>query len=167
MGKIVSIVYQPHATDVSDKRFCRVPVDEAMIIKGHGIEGDHKAGRNPKRHLNIMMRETLDTLVEGGFSTAPGEMGEQLQIQGLEIEKIAEGTLVKLGEQVIVRLNKLRVGCIWLEQIQGQPVSQTSGLLGRMATAMEGGIVRVGDDVSVLADSNQHLVETDSKPATS
>ena len=151
MGKIVSIVYQPRATEVSEKQFYRVPVDEVTIIKGRGIQGDRKAGRNPKRHLNIMMQEMLDKLAELGFMTAPGQMGEQIQIQGLNIDDMAEGTLVQFGESVVVRLNKPRVGCIWLEQLQGKPVQDTVGMLGRMVTVIEGGTVRVGDDVTLLA----------------
>ena len=150
MGVIVSIVYQPEATDVTHGEFYRVPIDEAQLIGGHGIEGDRKAGRNPKRHLNIMMRETLDSLAGCGFKTAPGEMGEQLQIEGIDIENMPPGTLLRLGETAIVRLNKPRTGCVWLEHIQGQDCSSTEGKLGIMASVIESGMIRPGDEVRVV-----------------
>lgn len=150
MGRIVSIVYQPSPTDVSEKRFNRIPIEEAQLIAGHGIEGDRKAGRNPKRHLNIMMRETLDGLVDCGFQTSPGEMGEQIQIQGIDIENMESETLLKIGGTAIVRLNKPRTGCIWLEHIQGKPCEDTEGKLGIMASVIESGKIRLGDTVTLL-----------------
>ena len=150
MGVILSIVYQPEATDVTHGEFYRVPIDEAQLISGHGIEGDRKAGRNPKRHLNIMMRETLDSMANCGFKTAPGEMGEQLQIEGIDIESMAPGTLLKIGDTAIVRLNKPRTGCIWLEHIQGKPCADTEGKLGIMASVIESGMIRPGDKVTVV-----------------
>lgn len=150
MGRIVSIVYQPLATDVSEKRFNRIPINEAQLIAGYGIEGDRKAGRNPKRHLNIMMRETLDGLVDCGFQTAPGEMGEQIQIQGIDIENMESGTLLKLGDTAIVCLNKPRTGCVWLEHIQAKPCEDTEGKLGIMASVIESGRIRLGDTVTLL-----------------
>ena len=152
MGSIISIVYQPEATDVTHGQFFRVPIDEANLIAEHGIEGDRKAGRNPKRHLNIMMRETLDSLAGCGFKTAPGEMGEQIQIQGVDIENLAPGTMLKIGQSAVVRLNKPRTGCIWLEHIQGQPCESTVGKLGIMASVIESGVIRAGDEVSVIPE---------------
>lgn len=149
MGKIISIVYQPDATDVSDTQFNRIPIEKATILKAHGIEGDRKAGRHPRRNINIMVRESLDKLAKVGFSTAPGEMGEQIQISGLDIENMEDNTLIQLGESVIVRLNKPRRGCIWLEKIQGQSIEQATDMLGRMVTVIEGGIIHVGDEVKL------------------
>jgi len=158
MGKIISIVYQPDATDVSDNQFNLIPIDKATIIKAHGIEGDRKAGRHPRRNINIMVRETLDKLAEAGFSTAPGEMGEQIQVSGLDIESMEDNTLIQLGESVVVRLNKPRRGCIWLEHIQGQSIEQTTDMLGRMVTVIEGGIIHVGDEVR-LAEKTHNQSE--------
>lgn len=150
MGRIVSIVYQPSASDVSEKHFKRIPIDEARLIAGHGIEGDRKAGRNPKRHLNVMMRETLDSLADCGFMTAPGEMGEQIQIQGIDIENMETGTLLKIGDSAIIRLNKARTACIWLEHIQGKACEDTEGKIGIMATVIESGTIHSGDSVAVI-----------------
>lgn len=150
VGKIESIVYQPEATDVSHGEFYRVPIATVQLLAGHGIEGDRKAGRNPKRHLNIMMRETLDELEGYGYKTSAGQMGEQIQISGLDIEQMPAGTLLKIGETAIIRLNKARTGCVWLEHIQSKPVNETVGKLGIMASAIESGVINVGDRIIVV-----------------
>ena len=149
-GKIESIVYQPQATDVTHGEFYRVPINSVQLLAGHGIEGDRKAGRNPKRHLNIMMRETLDDLATYGYKTSAGEMGEQIQISGVDIENLPAGTLLQMGDIAIIRLNKPRTGCVWLEKIQGKPVNQSVGKLGIMASVIESGTISVGDAIVIL-----------------
>ncbi len=150
MGEIISIVYQPEATDVTHGEFFRVPINTVTLLAGHGIDGDRKAGRNPKRHLNIMMRETLDDLAQCGFKTNAGAMGEQLQIQGIDIEALPSGTHLKLGDYAVVRLNKFRTGCVWLEHIQGQACTDTVGKLGLMASVIASGVITVGDHVEIV-----------------
>ena len=150
VGKIESIVYQPLATEVTHGKFYRVPIDSVRLLAGHGIEGDRKAGRNPKRHLNIMMRETLDELADYGYKTDAGQMGEQLQIRGIDIDSLPEGTLLQIGARAVIRLNKPRTGCVWLEHVQDRPVNETIGKLGIMASVIESGLIRVGDTISLL-----------------
>lgn len=149
-GKIESIVYQPQATDITHGQFYRVQIDSAQLLAGHGIDGDRKAGRNPNRHLNIMMRETLDDLARYGYKTSPGEMGEQIQISGVDIESLPAGTLLQIGDSAVICLNKPRTGCVWLERIQDKPVNKTVGKLGIMATVIDSGVIKVGDAVLVL-----------------
>ncbi|GAB5493760.1 MAG: hypothetical protein Phog2KO_39750 [Phototrophicaceae bacterium] len=151
VGKIESIVYQPLATDIAHGKFYRVPIDNVNLLAGHGIEGDRKAGRNPKRHLNIMMRETLDELADYGYKTGAGEMGEQLQISGIDIATMPEGTLLQIGESAVIRLNKPRTGCVWLEHVQDRPVNETIGKLGIMASVIESGHISIGDKISLLS----------------
>ena len=149
---VESLAYQPaRSSNKSPYRYNRVPVQEVNLIAGHGIEGDRKAGRSAKRHVNIMARETLDALTEEGFRTAPGEMGEQMVIKGLDLTTLESGTELQLGETAIIRINKPRTGCARLEQVQGREAQQaTRDRLGWMATVIAGGAVRVGDPVRVL-----------------
>lgn len=151
MAIIHSLVYQPSRTELTTPaRYNRVPVDTVNLIAGHGIAGDFKAGRNPKRQLNIMSREILDELSERGFKTKPGEMGEQIVIRGLDIEVLPYGTRLQIGDSAIVELNKIRTPCVWFEEIQGLPHEKTDGHMGMMASVIESGHVRVGDEVFVL-----------------
>src|SRR6266700_5929088 len=72
MGRVVSIVYTPGSVGARPAdRYARVPLESAVLVAGHGIEGDRKGGR--KRHLNIMSAATLARLVAEGFRAAPGE----------------------------------------------------------------------------------------------
>jgi MOSC domain-containing protein YiiM len=151
MAIVHSLVYQPACTEYkSPARYNRVVAESLYLIAGHGIEGDFKAGRNPKRQLNIMSREILDKLSDRGFKTAPGEMGEQIVIRGLDIESLPSGTRLQIGDTAVVELNKIRTPCVWFEEIQGLSHEKTDGHMGMMASVIEAGQIAVGDAVPVL-----------------
>ena len=150
---ITSIVYKPDGT-VSDQEnhYLRVPLNSANLITGHGIEGDRKGG-HPKRHLNLMSFETLEALREEGFSTLPGQMGEQIVIQGLDVEHLAEGDRLQFGDQACIEVVSHRTGCQHFEQVQGKSPQQAAGRMGIMAKVVVGGAINVGDPVKLLQET--------------
>lgn len=148
---IVSICYQPAASEFEEPyRFNRVPVDSANLIAGHGIEGDRKAGRNPKRQINIVSMNTVFALRELGFKTLPGELGEQVLIDGIDLMELAIGTQALLGDSAIIELTMVRTGCEWLEAIHGQSKEHSINQLGMLAKVIQSGTIQVGDPISVL-----------------
>jgi len=145
---VSSIVYKPESTayDPGD-HYLRIPLDSANLVIGYGIEGDRKGG-NPKRNLNIMSYETLEILHEEGFSTSPGQMGEQIVIRGFDVGKLAVGDRLQIGDAAIVEVINHRTGCQRFEHIQGKTPQQAAGRMGVMAKVVIGGLIRVGDPVN-------------------
>jgi MOSC domain-containing protein YiiM len=150
MPHVVSIVYTPR--DAPELRpqahYARVAVDRVTLVENRGIEGDAK-GRPGRRQLNIMAAETLAELAAEGFRTAPGEMGEQIVVAGIDPATIAVGTRVRIGEAV-VEVTLPRTPCDRFEYIQGKPKQSAKGRLGVMARVVAGGEVAVGDPVRVV-----------------
>lgn len=150
MGTIVSIVHTPAGIDPRPPdHYARVPVAVATLEAGRGIDTDRK-GKRPDRQLNIMALETLERLRAEGYRTAPGEMGEQVVIAGLDIDRLAGGTQLRLGDEAIIEVQKPRTGCDRLRHIQGCTLAAVAGRLGVLALVLHGGTVRVGDLVAVL-----------------
>jgi molybdopterin adenylyltransferase len=157
MISITSIVYKPESADSDpEDHYIRIPLNSANLVAGYGIEGDRKGG-NPKRNLNIMSYETLETLREDGFSTLPGQMGEQIVIQGIDVGKLAEGAQLQIGDQALVEVVSHRTGCERFEGIQGKSPKLAAGRIGVMAKVITGGKIAVGDAVKSL-QANQRLV---------
>ena len=151
MAEIHSIVYQTKKSeDVEPFRYERTPANEVNLIGGHGIEGDRKAGKHPNRQLNILSYETVQALKAEGYKTNPGELGEQIVIKGLDVMSLERGTLLQFGESAVIRVNAPREPCSWFEKIHGLPKDNVVNRVGIMATVMESGILRVGDEVRVL-----------------
>jgi len=152
---IISIAYQPEASKLEDKKFNRVPVDRADLIAGHGIKGDRKAGRNPKRQINIVSMNTVEALRDLGFQVNAGELGEQIVIDGVDMMSLPVGTQIQLGDTATIELTMERTSCEWLEMIHGQSKDDATGQLGMLAKVVNSGEIRVGDAVRVLMPIEQ------------
>lgn len=150
MSRVESIVHTP--LDVPPRpadHYARVPLQEANLIAGRGIEGDRK-GTNAQRQLNVMAAEILAQLTSEGFKTNPGEMGEQIVVSGVEWTRLVAGARLRIGPEAIIRVAIPRTGCDRFEHIQGRPKATVAGRLGVMATVEVGGTIRVGDPVTIL-----------------
>ncbi len=154
MAQIHSIVHTPEDSPRhSPDAFVRVPLQEAALVIDYGIYGDRKGG-SPNRQLNIMSRETLDALGTQGLKTAPGEMGEQIVIDGFDVADLNPGDRVQLGDAVI-EVVSFRNGCDRFQHIQAVDPKTLTRKLGIMARVVEGGAIRVGAPVRVVATQSQ------------
>jgi MOSC domain-containing protein YiiM len=153
MSAITSIVYRPQSIPAHpNDHFSRLPLQRTRLIEKYGIEGDCKGG-HPERQLNIMSQESLNALSGEGFLTEPGQLGEQLIIDGLgaTLNSLDEGTQLRIGAEAIVEVTSLRTGCERFEAIQGKAPSKAAGRLGLMAKVVQGGAIAVGDSVEILS----------------
>jgi MOSC domain-containing protein YiiM len=151
--QIVSITYRP--ADIEQRpedHYARVPVERATLIDERGIAGDTK-GRGGSRQLNVMLAETVQGLRAEGFRTAPGELGEQLVITGLEPSLLAPGARLRLGEAAVIEVTTPRTPCSRFEHIQGKSIKAAWGNIGVMARVVCGGDIAVGAEVAVVTSA--------------
>ncbi len=150
MSHVVSLTFKPlEGESKPENHFARTAIERVTLVAGYGVEGDAK-GRSDSRQLNVMLAEIVEQLRGEGFKTAPGELGEQIVIAGLDPNKTIAGVTLKIGESALVELVYLRVGCKRFEHIQGYSKEEAKGRLGFMARVLTGGIVSVGDPVTVV-----------------
>ncbi|HEY3968810.1 MAG TPA: MOSC domain-containing protein [Planctomycetaceae bacterium] len=151
MPIIISITYSPPVEVPRPKdQYHRVSVSQANLLAGHGIEGDRK-GKWANRQLNVMSAETLKVLHDEGFQTAPGELGEQIVIDGIDVDALPVGSQIQLGSAAIIEVTMPRTGCDRFEHIQGKFKGLVRGRLGAMARVIAGGPIAIGDPVARLS----------------
>lgn len=164
MSELVSIVYKPReAYAVSNAsssaseggEYIRIPLSQTRLVVDYGIEGDAKGGSST-RQLNLMSANSLEQLAQEGFQTAPGQMGEQLIVANLEVDGLASGTRLQIGEQACVELTEPRTGCGKFERYQTKKREEAAGHLGMMARVVKEGIISVGDAVQVMDSSDRN-----------
>ena len=156
MGSLSSIVYKPHDAEASGDSYTRLPMQEARLVVGRGIDGDAK-GSNPARQLNIMTLETMQQLGVEGFGTDAGQMGEQLIVTEIEVNALPIGTRLQIGASACVELTEPRTGCGKFERYQGKKREEASGRLGMMACVVVEGAIYVGDTVRVVEQASNSL----------
>lgn len=148
MSHLINIMYKPQNAQPTAGGYTRIPLQTAQLIAGHGIEGDTKGG-GATRHLNIMSVEIQNALAQEGFQTQPGQLGEQLIIEGLDVNTLTAGTRLQIGEQALVEIVEPRTGCAIFERHQNKQRQEASGRLGMIAKVITGGAIALGDTVYV------------------
>ena len=113
----------------------------------------------------MIHNELLDELNEKGFSVSPGELGENITTQEIDLLDLPTGTLLYIGPQVLVELTALRNPCIQIDDYQkgmlkevlykdenGELVRKT----GVMGIILTGGEIQPGDHIIVELPPEPH-----------
>jgi len=129
--------------------FARVTMQQVRLITDYGIEGDRKAG-HPKRQLNILSAAAVASLQADGFKTRPGELGEQMVIDGVDVDALPVGTQIQIGPFARVEITEMREPCARFEFIQQKHRSIAAGRIGVLVKVIACGLVNVGDAVYVV-----------------
>lgn len=80
------------------------------------------ARRRPRlpnlRQVHLIPFEIFAELRTEGYDVGPGELGENITVAGLELERLPLGTVIRLGTTVAVELTGLRTPCVLIDRFQ-------------------------------------------------
>ncbi|MHC4480018.1 MAG: MOSC domain-containing protein [Planctomycetota bacterium] len=126
------------------------PVQGALLVKGHGIEGDAHAGT--AREVSLLCEGSAEKIRERGLSVSPGDFAENLLISGLEAGDFELGRRVLIrtdGHEALLEVTQIgkecHSGCAIREQV-GDCVMPREGVFARV---LKGGPVCPGSVVEV------------------
>ena len=152
MPKIVQISVNPaggvpkHRVESARLGFERVEGDKQRNLKYHG---------GPERAVCLYSLEVIKNLQREGHPIAPGTIGENLTISGLNWSEIVPGVRLQVGESEI-EITSYVVPC-W--NIRGSFIGEKFGRIsqkthpgeGRLyARVLKKGLVREGDEVHIV-----------------
>ncbi|WP_126174112.1 MOSC domain-containing protein [Altericroceibacterium xinjiangense] len=154
-------------------RFSKPTRASVRLIAGIGIEGDVHAGVMVKhrarvkqdpdalnlRQVHLIHAELLDEMREQGFSVGPGDLGENVTTQGIDLLGLSSGTRLRLGAEAVVEVTGLRNPCRLINEniakgamaatLDRAPDGSLVRKAGVMAIVVSGGEVRAGDPISI------------------
>jgi MOSC domain-containing protein YiiM len=152
--------------------FCKQPQPHIRLIAGEGVEGDAHRGhkvqhlyrvrQNPHApnlcQVHLFAAEMLDELATKGFIVQPGEIGENLLTQGIDLLSLPLGTLLHIGETTL-EVTGLRTPCSQIEDHRSglqqllwgerDAKGQRARRAGIMTIVLTGGLVRPNDPIRV------------------
>jgi len=118
-----------------------------LLQRGYGIDGDANAKAGSPRQVLLAGQPSLDR-----FGLTAGDLQENILLD-LEIEALASGMVVQLGDSAQIRLMELCIPCAALDHLQPGLSRRIRGKRGLLGMVIQDGEVRVGDRLSILPQS--------------
>ena len=163
-----------------DHRFSKCSAPQLRLIEGQGVEGDAHCGTIVKhrsrvaadpgqpnlRQVHLIHAELFAQLAARGFTVSPGELGENITTQGIDLLALPRGTVLRIGEEVGLEVTGLRNPCGQIERFQQGllaavldrgPNGEVIRKAGIMAVVRIGGVVSCGDAIGVELPALPHL----------
>ena len=160
-------------------RFSKPTRESITLIAGIGVEGDAHAGttvqhlsrvrRDPTtpnlRQVHLIHAELFDEMAGRGHDIEPGAMGENITTAGIDLLGLPRGTRLELGDSAVIEITGLRNPCVQIngiseglmkELVYTDDAGVTVRLAGVMSVVLEGGVVRPGDSIRVIAPAGAH-----------
>ena len=149
MSKVLAICISKHKGTLKNE------VSEANFIEEFGIEGDAHAGKW-HRQVSLLAFEKIDDFRNKGGNVDFGAFGENLVVDGIELNKLPVGQQLQVGE---VLLEVTQIGkechdkCAIYYQV-GECIMPKNGIFTRV---LKGGKVKVGDQCTLI-DSGKKIL---------
>ncbi|MFF2533835.1 MOSC domain-containing protein [Brevibacillus sp. NPDC058079] len=118
-------------------------------------------------HGKIIWHRLFTELQEKGFTGAPGQIGENITTEGVDLLALPTGTKLTIGKSTVVELTGLRNPCTQLDNFQPGLMAavldrEQNGNLIRKAGVM--GIVLIGGEVFLGDEIKAQLPPKPYKP---
>jgi MOSC domain-containing protein YiiM len=143
MGRLIAICKKP------EKGPQKESVQTGTLIAGRGLEGDYHA-RGGLRQISLLEQEVLSELLDQAVQVLPGQMGENLTVEGISFSQLPIGSRIRLGRQALLEITMERTPCKSLMVVDRRLPKMMVGRCGLMARVTESGKIRVGDSVEVI-----------------
>jgi MOSC domain-containing protein YiiM len=132
----------------------KVTVDEALLIKEHGLEGDAHAG-SWHRQVSFLASEEIDKAREKGLEVTFGDFAENIATTGVDWKRIPVGSRIRLGQNALVEITQIGKEChnrCAIYYKAGDCIMPREGVFGRV---LEEGKIRCGDPIRIEQDGNE------------
>ncbi len=172
----------PSITTVSASQahgFSKQNQSSIRLLAGLGVMGDAHMGekvqhlsrvaQNPDqpnlRQVHLLHQELFDELKPQGFEIMPGQLGENICTQGIDLLALPTGTRLHLGKVAVVELTGLRNPCHQIEKFRTGLLAQVVGKnetgnvvrkAGVMAIVLVAGNVQAGDKIKIELPALPH-----------
>ena len=159
--------------------FHKYAEESITLEKGLGVRGDAHNGEAVKhrsrvakdptqpnlRQVHFIHSELFTELCEKEFEVLPGQLGENITTEGIDLLSLPTGTRLCIGGSAMVEITGLRNPCAQIDSFQKGLLKAVldkdkQGKLirkaGVMGVVLEGGLITVGDPIIVKKPDEPH-----------
>jgi MOSC domain-containing protein YiiM len=127
------------------------PVQEAYVAKDHGLEGDAHSGPW-HRQVSLLAAESIEAARRRGLEVGFGDFAENIATVGVDWKNLPIGTLVRLGETVLLQITQIGKECpnrCAIYYRAGDCIMPREGVFARV---LEEGLIRCGDPIQIVGN---------------
>ena len=131
----------------------KLPVPSARVTPD-GVAGDWQKNRKyhggPDRAVCLYSVELYDRLREKGVDLRAGALGENFTTRGIDLDALAVGGRMRVGEACVIEITDVREPCRQLKKWGAALPKLIVGRSGWVAKVVREGGVKAGDRVEVV-----------------
>ncbi|MDY6012634.1 MOSC domain-containing protein [Clostridium sp.] len=142
MAKVVAICTSPKKGTVKNK------VEEAILIEDFGIKDDAHAGKW-HRQVSLLELKKIDEFNRQGGNVKFGDFGENIVIDGIEVDKLPVGQKIKVGE-AILEITQIGKKCHNECEIFHRVGKCIMPIYGVFSKVLKGGKVAINDKAELI-----------------
>ncbi|MGO9312206.1 MAG: MOSC domain-containing protein [Syntrophobacteraceae bacterium] len=124
-------------------------VEEALLVKEHGIQGDAHAGAW-HRQVSFLAVESIEKAKAAGLSVGFGDFAENIATEGIDWVNVPVGSRFRLGESALVEITQIGKECHKKCAIYYQAGDCIMPREGVFARVIQGGTIRCGDEIAAV-----------------
>jgi MOSC domain-containing protein YiiM len=148
-GKVVAV-------NISARKGTRKKnVGTSCLLPGLGLKEDAHAAPG-SRQVSLLAQESIDKMVRLGLKVGPGDFAENITTQGLDLLSLPLGTRFRIGDRTLLEVTQIGKVCHTRCAIYYQAGDCVMPKEGIFAQVLEGGEIKVGDEVRVLGGNSNH-----------
>lgn len=124
-------------------------VGSCKLIEHFGLEGDAHAGKW-HRQVSLLARESADIMRRKGVNVKDGDFGENIVTEGIELKSLPVGTILKIGNNIIMKVTQIGKLChdrCAIYYKAGDCIMPREGIF---AEIIKGGTIKTGDEITIL-----------------
>ena len=138
------------SVNVSDKKGQKKHnIGTCSLTKGVGLKGDAHAGTEI-RQVSLLAKESIEKIRDKGLDVRYGDFAENLTTQGIILHELPIGTMLKIGDEVLVTVTQIGKICHDRCAIFAQVGDCVMPREGIFAEVVVGGEIAVGDSIWVI-----------------
>lgn len=125
------------------------PVGKANVKIDYGIEGDAHAS-NWHRQISLLALESVKKIQDKGLDLSPGDFGENITTEGIVLNELPVGSLLKIGGSVLLEISQIGKECHDRCNIYYQAGDCIMPNEGIFAKVIKGGNIGKGDSIEIV-----------------
>ena len=122
-------------------------VAEGLFKENYGLTGDAHDDSLTNRQVSLLAMESIDKMQSPGLNLRPGDFGENITTEGIDLIHLPIGTKIMVGDEVTLEVTQIgkecHTACAIRKQV-GECIMPEEGVFARV---VHGGLLRPGDIV--------------------